>query len=98
MFDARVGRQLKRQIEEEAVFVGFAEGEIDFQPTYKYDTGSDMWDTRYFGLALLQMKSEGNLKSSSAHWRRTMRRSKAGAAADSPNKGMWGCGLSESKT
>ncbi|KAL7394039.1 hypothetical protein ABVT39_019781 [Epinephelus coioides] len=37
--------QLKRQIDEEAVFVGFAEGEIDFQPTYKYDTGSDKWDT-----------------------------------------------------
>ncbi|KAM4567440.1 type II inositol 1,4,5-trisphosphate 5-phosphatase isoform 1-T2 [Fundulus diaphanus] len=37
--------QLKRQIDEEAVFVGFAEGEIDFQPTYKYDTGSDQWDT-----------------------------------------------------
>lgn len=38
--------QLKRQIDEEAVFVGFVEGEIDFQPTYKYDTGSDTWDTR----------------------------------------------------
>ena len=38
--------QLKRQIDEEAVFVGFAEGDIDFQPTYKYDTGSDKWDTR----------------------------------------------------
>uniref|UniRef100_A0A667Z2Z1 phosphoinositide 5-phosphatase n=1 Tax=Myripristis murdjan TaxID=586833 RepID=A0A667Z2Z1_9TELE len=37
--------QLKRQIDEEAVFVGFVEGEIDFQPTYKYDTGSDQWDT-----------------------------------------------------
>ncbi|XP_051920456.1 type II inositol 1,4,5-trisphosphate 5-phosphatase isoform X1 [Hippocampus zosterae] len=37
--------QLKRQIEEEAVFVGFAEGEIHFQPTYKYDAGSDMWDS-----------------------------------------------------
>uniref|UniRef100_A0A3Q3VXN8 phosphoinositide 5-phosphatase n=1 Tax=Mola mola TaxID=94237 RepID=A0A3Q3VXN8_MOLML len=37
--------QLKRQIDEEAVFVGFVEGEIDFQPTYKYDTGSDKWDT-----------------------------------------------------
>ncbi|XP_061145618.1 type II inositol 1,4,5-trisphosphate 5-phosphatase isoform X2 [Syngnathus typhle] len=37
--------QLKRQIDEEAVFVGFVEGGIDFQPTYKYDTGSDMWDT-----------------------------------------------------
>ncbi|CAL9705135.1 unnamed protein product [Knipowitschia caucasica] len=37
--------QLKRQIDEEAVFVGFKEGEIHFQPTYKYDTGSDLWDT-----------------------------------------------------
>ncbi|XP_068612634.1 type II inositol 1,4,5-trisphosphate 5-phosphatase [Brachionichthys hirsutus] len=37
--------QLKRQLDEEAVFVGFVEGEIDFQPTYKYDTGSDKWDT-----------------------------------------------------
>uniref|UniRef100_A0A4W4HLU2 phosphoinositide 5-phosphatase n=1 Tax=Electrophorus electricus TaxID=8005 RepID=A0A4W4HLU2_ELEEL len=37
--------QLKRQMDEETVFVGFMEGEIDFQPTYKYDTGSDYWDT-----------------------------------------------------
>ncbi|KAM3614572.1 uncharacterized protein V6R79_016271 [Siganus canaliculatus] len=37
--------QLKRQIDDEAVFVGFVEGDIDFQPTYKYDTGSDLWDT-----------------------------------------------------
>ncbi|XP_056141955.1 type II inositol 1,4,5-trisphosphate 5-phosphatase isoform X2 [Lampris incognitus] len=37
--------QLKRQIDEEAVFVGFVEGAIVFQPTYKYDTGSDKWDT-----------------------------------------------------
>nr|XP_043889671.1 type II inositol 1,4,5-trisphosphate 5-phosphatase isoform X2 [Solea senegalensis] len=37
--------QLKRQIDEEAVFVGFVEGDIDFQPTYKYDTGTDKWDT-----------------------------------------------------
>ncbi|KAM9489325.1 type II inositol 1,4,5-trisphosphate 5-phosphatase isoform 2-T2 [Clarias gariepinus] len=37
--------QLKRQMDEEAVFVGFMEGEIDFQPTYKYDTGSDKWDS-----------------------------------------------------
>ncbi|XP_076827910.1 type II inositol 1,4,5-trisphosphate 5-phosphatase isoform X2 [Brachyhypopomus gauderio] len=37
--------QLKRQMDEETVFVGFMEGEIEFQPTYKYDTGSDSWDT-----------------------------------------------------
>ena len=30
-----------------AVFEGFSEGELTFQPTYKYDTGSDDWDTRY---------------------------------------------------
>uniref|UniRef100_A0A7N5ZVL3 phosphoinositide 5-phosphatase n=1 Tax=Anabas testudineus TaxID=64144 RepID=A0A7N5ZVL3_ANATE len=33
------------QIDKEAVFDGFLEGDIDFQPTYKYDTGSDNWDT-----------------------------------------------------
>ncbi|CAL8287788.1 unnamed protein product [Merluccius merluccius] len=37
--------QLKRQMDEEAVFEGFVEGDIQFQPTYKYDTGSDDWDT-----------------------------------------------------
>uniref|UniRef100_A0A8C4ZMP3 phosphoinositide 5-phosphatase n=1 Tax=Gadus morhua TaxID=8049 RepID=A0A8C4ZMP3_GADMO len=37
--------QLKRQLDEEAVFEGFIEGEIQFQPTYKYDTGSNDWDT-----------------------------------------------------
>ncbi|KAM8976707.1 type II inositol 1,4,5-trisphosphate 5-phosphatase [Pelodytes ibericus] len=37
--------QLKQQIDEKAVFDGFIEGDIMFQPTYKYDTGSDEWDT-----------------------------------------------------
>lgn len=37
--------QLKQQIEEKAVFDSFTEGDIQFQPTYKYDPGSDEWDT-----------------------------------------------------
>ncbi|NWX06918.1 I5P2 phosphatase, partial [Caloenas nicobarica] len=37
--------QLKRQMNENAVFEGFTEGEISFQPTYKYDAGCDNWDT-----------------------------------------------------
>ncbi|XP_015454470.1 type II inositol 1,4,5-trisphosphate 5-phosphatase isoform X3 [Pteropus alecto] len=37
--------QLKTQVAAKAVFEGFTEGELTFQPTYKYDTGSDKWDT-----------------------------------------------------
>lgn len=37
--------QLKIQVAAKAVFEGFTEGELTFQPTYKYDTGSDEWDT-----------------------------------------------------
>ncbi|KAJ8290193.1 hypothetical protein GJAV_G00009790 [Gymnothorax javanicus] len=37
--------QLRKQMLEEAVFSGFVEGDISFQPTYKYDTGTDQWDT-----------------------------------------------------
>ncbi|XP_054427971.1 type II inositol 1,4,5-trisphosphate 5-phosphatase isoform X4 [Pteronotus mesoamericanus] len=37
--------QLKNQVAAKAVFEGFTEGELTFQPTYKYDTGSDEWDT-----------------------------------------------------
>ncbi|XP_064137817.1 type II inositol 1,4,5-trisphosphate 5-phosphatase isoform X2 [Loxodonta africana] len=37
--------QLKNQVAAKAVFEGFTEGELTFQPTYKYDTGCDDWDT-----------------------------------------------------
>ncbi len=38
--------QLFQQLELQKVFHGFSEGPIGFQPTYKYDPGSDEWDTR----------------------------------------------------
>ncbi|XP_036087844.1 type II inositol 1,4,5-trisphosphate 5-phosphatase isoform X1 [Rousettus aegyptiacus] len=37
--------QLKTQVAAKAIFEGFTEGELTFQPTYKYDAGSDEWDT-----------------------------------------------------
>nr|XP_031539915.1 type II inositol 1,4,5-trisphosphate 5-phosphatase isoform X4 [Vicugna pacos] len=37
--------QLRAQVAAKAVFEGFEEGELTFQPTYKYDTGSNDWDT-----------------------------------------------------
>ncbi|XP_021410420.1 type II inositol 1,4,5-trisphosphate 5-phosphatase isoform X3 [Lonchura striata] len=37
--------QLKRQMKANTAFEGFTEGEISFQPTYKYDAGCDDWDT-----------------------------------------------------
>ncbi|XP_041068375.1 type II inositol 1,4,5-trisphosphate 5-phosphatase isoform X2 [Carcharodon carcharias] len=37
--------QLTKHMEESGVFQGFKEGNINFQPTYKYDIGSDHWDT-----------------------------------------------------
>uniref|UniRef100_UPI00398F3040 type II inositol 1,4,5-trisphosphate 5-phosphatase n=1 Tax=Pristiophorus japonicus TaxID=55135 RepID=UPI00398F3040 len=37
--------QLTKHMKESGVFNGFKEGELNFQPTYKYDIGSDNWDT-----------------------------------------------------
>ncbi|XP_075410241.1 type II inositol 1,4,5-trisphosphate 5-phosphatase [Tenrec ecaudatus] len=37
--------QLRNQVSAKAVFEGFTEGQLTFQPTYKYDPGSDDWDT-----------------------------------------------------
>lgn len=39
--------QLKQNFKAERVFEKYKEGRITFKPTYKYDTGSDEWDTRY---------------------------------------------------
>ncbi|KAI2802080.1 hypothetical protein BLOT_010272 [Blomia tropicalis] len=40
-----VNDQLKRQRELRQCFVGYHEGEIKFAPSYKYDTGTDDWDS-----------------------------------------------------
>ncbi|KAI0939420.1 hypothetical protein AcV5_000847 [Taiwanofungus camphoratus] len=45
-FDALLAAdQLKQSIDEQVVFVGYQEGPILFRPTYKYDVGSDNYDT-----------------------------------------------------
>ena len=38
--------QLIKQQKENKCFKGFKEGNIKFKPTYKYDPGTDNWDTR----------------------------------------------------
>ena len=40
LFDQLYSEQVKKR-----VFVGFQEGPIKFQPTYKYDPGTDNWDS-----------------------------------------------------
>lgn len=38
--------QLNRQRHQKNVFDGYREGLITFKPTYKYDPGTDEWDSR----------------------------------------------------
>jgi len=38
--------QLVRQIALRRVFLDYTEGEVKFNPTYKYDPGTDNWDSR----------------------------------------------------
>ncbi|KAJ2944472.1 hypothetical protein O0L34_g3818 [Tuta absoluta] len=37
--------QLRQQHKNNHVFAGYTEGTIDFKPTYKYDPGTDNWDS-----------------------------------------------------
>lgn len=39
--------QLHQQHGLKNVFAGYQEGDVTFRPTYKYDPGSDNWDSRY---------------------------------------------------
>lgn len=39
--------QLEQQRRLGRVFYGFHEADIKFNPTYKYDPGTDNWDSRY---------------------------------------------------
>lgn len=38
--------QLYTEMQNQRTFVGYHEGEIKFKPTYKYDLGTDEWDSR----------------------------------------------------
>lgn len=38
--------QLVQEMQKRRVFVNYTEGSIDFRPTYKYDPGTDNWDSR----------------------------------------------------
>lgn len=38
--------QLVMEMQSKRVFCGYTEGEITFRPTYKYDPGTDNWDSR----------------------------------------------------
>lgn len=39
--------QLEQQRRLKKVFYGFHEADITFKPTYKYDPGTDNWDSRF---------------------------------------------------
>lgn len=39
--------QLQQQKRLKRVFYGFHEADIKFKPTYKYDPGTDNWDSRF---------------------------------------------------
>lgn len=39
--------QLYQEMQRRRVFVNYSEGPINFRPTYKYDPGTDDWDSRY---------------------------------------------------
>ena len=41
--------QLLNEMKKSNVFWDFIENPIDFKPTYKYDPGTNNWDSRYCG-------------------------------------------------
>ena len=47
MFKLLFLKQLKRAMRDGLIPAGFDEGPINFAPTYKFDKGTDTYDTRY---------------------------------------------------
>lgn len=43
------------------VFAGYQEGDITFLPTYKYDNGTDVYDTRYETCVIILFNWPDNL-------------------------------------
>lgn len=48
--------QLHGQLGQSDIFKDFKEGTIGFDPTYKFDTGTDVYDTRYKFQLFISMK------------------------------------------
>ena len=71
-------------MEAELVFLDFTEGNLDFPPTYKFDAGTDVYDTRLVYVSMYRTLS-GICVLKSAHLFRTVGLELRGAAFKSFN-------------
>jgi len=56
-------------MEAELVFLAFTEGNLDFPPTYKFDAGTDVYDTRLVYVSMYRTLS-GNCVLKSAFFQK----------------------------